>query len=207
MGNVYHIRLPASREDIEKLRVGDTVYLTGIIVTARDQAHRRILELVRRGEKLPIDLKGLAIYHCGPVVKREGSEWRVIAAGPTTSYRMGMLVAEVVKATGAAFVIGKGGLPSEAAKALAEAGGVYLAFPGGAGALAATRIKSVAGVYWLEELGVPEALWVFEVEEFGPMTVAVDVHGGNLYEDVRSRVSSNAAQAKRRLIESLAVLP
>ncbi len=196
---VYRLTLPVSKEQLEELRVGDTVYLTGVMVTARDQTHRKILELVEKGEKPPINLEGLAVYHCGPVVARVEKEWRVVAAGPTTSYRMGMLVPRLVSATGARIVVGKGGLPPEAARALREAGGVYLAFPGGAGALAAKSIERVEAVYWLEELGVPEAMWVFRVKDFGPATVAIDLHGGNIYEEVARNVAKRVEEVKERL--------
>ena len=200
---VYRLSLPVSPEDVERLRVGDIVYLTGIVVTARDQTHRKILSIVESGGRLPVDLEGLAVYHCGPVVRRRGDAWEVVAAGPTTSYRMGMLVPRLVKATGARLVVGKGGLPEDAAKALAEAGGVYLAFPGGAGALAAKRIERVEAVYWLEELGVPEALWVLRVREFGPLTVAIDTHGGNIYREVAARVAEARERVSRELREAL----
>ena len=200
---VYHLELPVSPGDVAKLKVGDIVYLTGVVVTARDQTHRKILSIVESGGKPPIDLEGLAVYHCGPVVRRRGDSWEVIAAGPTTSYRMGMLVPRLVRATGARLVIGKGGLPEDAARALSEAGGVYLAFPGGAGALAAKRIERVEAVYWLEELGVPEALWVFRVREFGPLTVAIDAHGGNVYREVSRRVAEVRERVARELREYL----
>ena len=112
---VHHLNLPVRPEDVEKLRIGDTVYITGVVVTARDQTHRKILSLVESGGRPPVELEGLAVYHCGPVVRRKGDTWEVIAAGPTTSYRMGMLVPRLVRATGARLVIGKGGLPEDAA--------------------------------------------------------------------------------------------
>ncbi len=204
--SVYRLELPVSREEVERLRVGDVVYITGVVVTARDQTHRRLIRLLESGEKPPIDLEGLAVYHCGPVVRREGDEWRVVAAGPTTSYRMGMLVPRLVELSGARLVIGKGGLPDEAADALSRVGGVYLAYPGGAGALAASRVRRVLGVYWLEELGVPEAMWVFEVQDFGPLTVAIDARGGNLYREVRRRVEENRVRVREeaaRIAEEL----
>ena len=200
---VHRLNLPVGQSDVEKLRAGDAVYLTGVIVTARDQAHRRILELVERGEKPPVDLHGLAVYHCGPVVRRTGEEWEVVAAGPTTSYRLGMLAAKLVEATGARLVIGKGGLPLDAADALRRAGGVYLAFPGGAGALAAKRVERVEAVYWLDELGVPEALWVLRVRNFGPLTVAIDLHGGNLYAEVAKRVKEMLPKALETALRAL----
>ena len=183
------LQLPTTESQVRSLRVGDVVYLSGTIVTARDEAHKKIIE-----EGAPIDMKGLAIYHCGPVVKRVGDKWEVIAAGPTTSARMNELEAEVLEKTGAKIVIGKGGMKDELLETFKRLGVVYLAFTGGAALLAAKSIKKVSGVYWLKELGIPEALWVFEVERFGPLVVAMDSHGNSLYKDV-------SLKAKRRLEE------
>ena len=181
-GEGKEIRLPVSEEEVRQLKAGDVVYLTGTIVTARDEAHKKILE-----EGAPLDLEGLAIYHCGPVVKKSNGGWEVIAAGPTTSARMNELQADVLKKTGARLVIGKGGMSEALLPFFKEFGAAYLAFPGGAALLAAKAIKRVKGVYWLEELGVPEAMWVFEVEKFGPLVVAMDAHGNSLYKEVMDR--------------------
>ncbi len=196
---VHRLTLPVEPGVLRELRVGDTVYLTGVVVTARDQAHRRLISILESGGEPPVDLRGLAVYHCGPVVRRRGGSWEVVAAGPTTSYRMGMLVPRLAELAGALIAVGKGGLPPEAAERLSRLGGVYLAFPGGAGALAAKRIERVEAVYWLEELGVPEALWVLRVRDFGPLTVAIDAHGGNLYREVAERVRGAAEKVVERL--------
>ncbi|ALU12818.1 hypothetical protein EYM_07790 [Ignicoccus islandicus DSM 13165] len=182
------LKLPVDSNEVRKLKAGDVVYVTGTIVTARDEAHKKIIE----EGKPPIDLKGLAIYHCGPVVKKEGTEWKVIAAGPTTSARMNELEAKVLEITGAKLVIGKGGMKRDLLDTFSRYGAAYLAFPGGAALLAAKAIKRVKGVYWLEELGIPEAMWVFEVERFGPLIVAMDSHGNSLYEEVNKAAVENA---------------
>ena len=182
----YILKTPLSEDDVRKLVIGDIVYLTGIVVTARDQAHKRILELLRNNQKPPIDLTGLAIYHCGPVVRKENGEWRVIAAGPTTSTRMEHLEPDFIKKTGVRMIIGKGGMGENTAHACREYGAVYTVFTGGAALVAAKAIKRVREVYWLD-LGIPEALWVFEVEKFGPLVVTIDSRGQNLYEDVMER--------------------
>ena len=184
-GEGIEIKLPVDEGTVRKLKVGDVVYLTGTIVTARDEAHKKIIE-----EGAPIDLKGLAIYHCGPVVRKKNDEWEVIAAGPTTSARMNALQAEVLKRTGARLVIGKGGMSDDLLDFFKEYGAAYLAFPGGAALLAAKAIKKVKAVYWLEELGIPEAVWVFEVERFGPLVVAMDSHGNSLYKEVSDRAKA-----------------
>ena len=204
---VFHLRTPISDEDVEKLRVGDIIYVTGIMVTARDEAHKKILETLERGEKLPIDLRGLVLYHCGPVVrKRPDGSWEVVAAGPTTSMRMESVEAEFIEKTGVKVIVGKGGMGPRTTEAMKKHKAVYAVYTGGAGALAADKIKRVIDVYWLEELGIPEAVWVFEVEEFGPLVVTIDSHGNNYYEEHMSRVRERAEQVKKELLERLAEL-
>ncbi len=195
---VYRLRTPLDERDVRRLRVGDIVYLSGTVVSARDAAHRKALELLRRGEKLPIDLRGLAVYHVGPVVrKRPDGSWEVIAAGPTTSARMEAVEAEFIERTGVRMIIGKGGMGPRTAEACRRFGAVYAVFTGGAAVLAAQAIKRVVDVYWLEELGMAEAMWVFEVEDFGPLVVTIDSEGRNLYDQVM-------AEARRRMEEILA---
>ncbi|MEM2427601.1 MAG: FumA C-terminus/TtdB family hydratase beta subunit [Candidatus Hadarchaeales archaeon] len=178
------LSLPASRKDTGWLRAGDLVFLTGEVVTARDQAHLRLAELLRKGKDPPLNLKDGALYHCGPLAKREGREWRILSAGPTTSSRMDSLLPLLLPWLGVRVVIGKGGVGRETAEVMKEQGCVYLAFPGGCGALAARAVEEVRGVYWLE-LGIPEAMWVLRVRGLGPMVVAIDSRGRNLYEEVR----------------------
>jgi fumarate hydratase subunit beta len=187
---IYKHKTPISEEDVRKLKVNDTIYITGVMVTARDQAHRRALELAKKGEKIPIDLKGLAVFHCGPIVKKEGDKWIAVAAGPTTSTRMDIFEDEFIKTFGVRVVVGKGGMGKRTTEAMQKHGAVYGAFTGGAAVLAARTIKNIRTVEWFD-LGVPEALWVFEVEDFGPLTVSIDSHGSNLFEDVKKQVEQN----------------
>jgi fumarate hydratase subunit beta len=194
----YKFRLPISEADARKLRVNDVVYVSGTMVTARDQAHKRALEHAKAGKPLPLNLEGLGVYHCGPVMHREGENWVAVAAGPTTSTRMDSYTDEFLKAFKPRIIIGKGGMGKRTADALAEFGAVYCAFTGGAAVLAAKAIKRVSGVEWLD-LGMPEAMWILEVEEFGPLVVAIDSHGGNLYADVAAKVEAN----KRLIYEKL----
>ena len=169
------IYTPVEEKTLKKLRAGSLVYLTGTLFTARDKTYHKILETLQRGEKLPVDLTGQAIYHCGPLVKRVGEGYEVLSCGPTTSSRLDHLHAELLRRTGARLLIGKGGVGSRAAEGISKLGCAYLGFTGGAGALAASFVKRVGGVYW-EELG-PEAMWVLEVENFGPLVVMVDPKG------------------------------
>ena len=178
---VFHLSTPLSEEDVRRLRIGDVVYLSGPVFTARDEAHRKIINILESGGRLPFETRGLAVYHCGPVVERRGDGWRVVAAGPTTSMRMEPLEPRFIELTGVRMVIGKGGMGEGTREALARHGGVYAVFTGGAAVLAAEAVERVEGVYWLEELGVPEAVWLLRVREFGPLVVVIDSHGGDLY--------------------------
>ena len=198
---VFHLKTPLTDEVIEKLRVGDIVYVSGIMVTARDEAHKKILETIEKGEKLPIDLRGLVLYHCGPVVrKKPDGTWEVVAAGPTTSMRMESVEAEFIAKTGVKMIVGKGGMGKKTAEAMKKYKAVYAVFTGGAGALAADRIKRVVDVYWLDELGIPEAVWVFEVENFGPLVVTIDTTGRNYYEEKLQQVWKNAEKVIQELL-------
>jgi fumarate hydratase subunit beta len=185
-------------DEARKLRVGDILYLTGTVITARDAAHRRALEFLNRGEKLPVDFHGLAVYHMGPIVKKAGDEWKVVSAGPTTSTRLEMYEAEFLEKTGAKVVIGKGGMGPKTAEACRKLGAAYAIYTGGAGALAAKTIKKVKGVEWLD-LGSPEAMWILEVEDFGPLTVIIDSEGRNHYDEMKSRIKPNLLEAYKMM--------
>ncbi|MEM3666887.1 MAG: FumA C-terminus/TtdB family hydratase beta subunit [Candidatus Bathyarchaeia archaeon] len=195
---VYRFKTPISEEEVRKLKVNDVLYITGTIVTARDQAHRRALEYFKEGKPLPINLEGLAVFHCGPVVSKEAEKWVAVAAGPTTSTRMDIFEDEFIKNFKVRVIIGKGGMGQKTTDAMAKYGAVYGAFTGGAAILAAKAIKNVKGVEWLD-LGTPEALWVFEVEDFGPLAIAIDSHGNNLFMDVQRKVEENKKKIYQKL--------
>ena len=197
---VCKLKTPISEEDVRKLNVNDTIYITGTMFTARDEAHHRALEFHEEGKQLPIDLHGLAVFHCGPIVKKEDDEWVIVAAGPTTSTRMDLFEDEFIKNFKVRVVIGKGGMGKRTTDAMEEHGAVYGALTGGAAVLAAKAIKNVRSVEWFD-LGMPEAMWVLEVEDFGPLTVAIDAHGNNLFEDVRKSVE----ETKQKVYEKLGV--
>lgn len=168
------LHTPLGNEVLD-LRAGDLVTLSGKVYTARDEAHLRMLE-----KGIPFDPRGAAIYHCGPIV--EGT--RIIAAGPTTSARMNRLTGFLLDA-GVRALLGKGGMSPEVVEQL-RGRGVYLAFTGGCAALAAARMK-YAGVYF-EDLGMAEAIWVFELDAL-PLTVGIDAHGGDLFGEVLARAT------------------
>ena len=185
--SLHILKTPISREEIQKIKLKDTVYITGTIVTARDQAHRRALSYFREGKELPFKLEERALFHCGPVVKKNDGKWQVIAAGPTTSKRMDIFEEEFLKNSKTRVIIGKGGMGRKTTEAMAKYGAIYCAFTGGAAALGAKAIKDVKGVKWLD-LGIPEAVWILEVKDFGPLIVAIDTHKNNLFIDIEKEV-------------------
>jgi fumarate hydratase subunit beta len=189
---VYRLKTPLSTEEVAKLRVGDTVYVSGVVVAARDSAHKRMLEYIERGEKLPVDLRGGVVYHVGPVARRTERGWEVISAGPTTSARMEAFEADVIEKLGVKLVVGKGGMGKRTAEAMKKHVAAYAIFTGGAGVLAAKAIKRVVDVHWLD-LGMAEAMWVFEVEDFGPLTVMIDPTGRNYYDELREEARRKVA--------------
>jgi fumarate hydratase class I len=175
------LRLPAPEAELRALRIGDEVLLTGIVVTGRDMAHKYLVD--HHPEDLRPILEGALIYHCGPIMTREGDGWRVVSAGPTTSIREEPYQADVIESYKLAGVIGKGGMGEKTSAALQKAGVVYFHAVGGAGTLLAKRIRRVREVRMLEEFGVPEAFWVLEVEDF-PVVVTMDSAGGSLHRQV-----------------------
>jgi len=175
------IKLPVDEETIRKLNVGDVVSISGVMMTARDAAHKYMVE--EPAEEVAEILKDGMIYHCGPVIKKEDGEYQFIAAGPTTSIREEPYQGPVMKKYGVRGVIGKGGMEGKTLAACKELGGVYLSAVGGLGTILARSVKKVRTVYKLEEFGVPEAMWVIEVEKF-PAVVTMDSHGRSIHDEV-----------------------
>ena len=194
----HRLKTPISEAEIRKLKTNDTLYLTGTVVTARDQAHKRALEFIKQGKPMPINLKGLALFHCGPVMRKQGEQWITVAAGPTTSTRMELFEPKVIEKFGVRVVIGKGGMGEKTAAAMVKHGAVYCGFTGGAAVLAAKAIKKVKSVQWLD-LSMSEAMWVYEVENFGPLLVAIDSHGNNLFKNIADKVEANRKQIYQKL--------
>ncbi len=170
---------PITDEDLEDLRVGDVVYLTGHIVTCRDVAHRRLIELKR---ELPVDLKGGAIFHAGPIVRRlADGRFEMVSIGPTTSMRMEKFERQFIRQTGVKLIVGKGGMGPETEAGCMEFKAVHAIFPGGCAVLAATQVEEIESAEW-QDLGMPETLWVTRVKELGPLIVSIDTKGNNLIE-------------------------
>ncbi len=169
---------PIRSEDLEQLNTGDIVYLDGCLVTCRDVGHRRLIEL---GMALPVDLQGMAILHAGPIVSKDGDGWKMISIGPTTSMRMEGFEREFIGQTGVKLIIGKGGMGPGTVAGCSEHKAVHAVFPGGCAVLAATEVEAIERVEWLD-LGMPEALWVCRVRQFGPLIISIDTKGNNLFE-------------------------
>lgn len=189
---MQQINLPMSEEVARSLKVGDPVSLNGVMVTGRDTVHKWLVDTFIKqtrpvqGDDLQVYdaikplLSDSAIYHCGPVVSGlDTRQYRFVAAGPTTSIREEPYQGDVMRHFSLRGVIGKGGMGSKTLAACQEVGGVYLHAIGGAASLIAQSVTRVLDVYKLD-FGVPEALWVIEVQEF-PAVVTMDAHGGSLH--------------------------
>ena len=172
----YKLTTPVTREDLAPLKAGDTVLLSGVVYTARDAAHKRMMELLDQGEPLPFPVEGSALYYVGPTPERPGEV--IGSAGPTTSGRMDAYSPRLLD-LGQAIMIGKGARNGAVKEAVVRNGGVYLAALGGAGALMSASVKALEVICW-EDLGC-EAVRRLEVEDM-PLTVILDSHGGDLYE-------------------------
>ena len=176
------LQLPCDEATIRALRVGDFVELSGRLITGRDAAHHWLVKELRE-EVVPL-MRGSVIYHVGPVVKKhEDGSWSFVAAGPTTSAREEPYQADVIGRYGLRGVIGKGGMGSKTLAGLKQHGAVYFHAIGGAAQVLAQAVKKVEAVFQLEEFGVPEALWVIQVEDF-PVVVTMDSQGGSLHAEV-----------------------
>ena len=181
----FELHTPLSEEEIRGLNVGDCVFISGTLITARDAAHKRIMEYLAEKRELPFSFDGLVLYHCGPLVRKVGDEWVVLVAGPTTSMRMEPFEAEVIEKLGVRLIVGKGGMGENTRKALRRYGAAYGAFTGGAAVLAAEHIERIVRVEWLD-LGMPDAVWILEVKHFGPLVVGMDSHGRSLFDMVKA---------------------
>jgi fumarate hydratase subunit beta len=189
---------PLDESAIRDLTAGDVVFLSGEIFTARDEAHLRALEYQKEKKEMPVNFKDAAVFHCGPIMQKENDSWHLVAAGPTTSSRMNSLEPDFIRTLEVRAIIGKGGMSKPTLDAMKEKGCIYLAITGGAALLAAKGIEEVSGVFWLD-MGMPEALWVLQARDFGPLIVAMDSHGNSLYENVKSKTESKIPDIRRKL--------
>ncbi len=185
-GREVAIATPTTDAAIRALKVGDVVLLSGPAFTGRDAVHAHLMK-----HQPPVDLSGAALYHCGPVVAKDGDRWRVTAAGPTTSIREEPYQADIIKRCGVRIVMGKGGMGAKTLAALREHGAVYLNAIGGAAQFYARCITEVTGVSLLE-FGTPEAMWHLTVRDF-PAIVTMDAHGNSLHKDLEAESGERLA--------------
>ncbi len=200
-----NLQVPIGEEAVRSLAVGDLVNLSGIVVLARDAAHKYIMENFVHVPAVPESEQALhaellrlwhegAMYHCGPVVSRDKQgKWHFVSAGPTTSIREEPYEAEVIGHFGLRAIIGKGGMGPKTLAACQKYGCVYLHAVGGAATLIAHSVKEVVTVYKKDELGVPEAMWVIRVEDF-PAVVTMDAHGHSLHEQIQAASAHKLAE-------------
>ena len=180
--DMVKLKTPCDEALIRSLKVGDAVEISGTLFTGRDAVHKYLHE----GGALPtgVNLRNGILYHCGPVVmKDEAGNWKVTAAGPTTSIREEPYQGQIIKEFGIRGVIGKGGMGDRTLAACKESGCVYLHAVGGAAQVLAECIKTVRNVYLMEKFGAPEAIWELEVEGF-PCVVTMDANGNSLHKEV-----------------------
>jgi fumarate hydratase class I len=185
-GREVSLRAPLTDAQVRSLKVGDVVLISGPMFTGRDAVHSHLMK-----HDPPVDMRGSVLYHCGPVVVKEGETWRITAAGPTTSIREEPYQGEVIKRYGVRAVIGKGGMGAKTLAALKEHGAVYLNAIGGAAQFYARTIERVDGVSLLD-FGTPEAMWHLSVNEF-PAIVTMDAHGNSLHKDVEQESGEHLA--------------
>jgi fumarate hydratase class I len=193
-GHEIVLRPPLSEEQVRALKVGDVVLVTGEMFTGRDAVHAHLMH-----HPPPVDLRGAVLYHCGPVMLKQGAPgketWVVKAAGPTTSFREEPYQASIIGNYGVRAVMGKGGMGAKTLAALREHGAVYLNAIGGAAQYYARLIDKVLGVHLLE-LGIPEAMWHFQVHDFVAI-VTMDAHGNSLHADVEEETGGRLAQLQQ----------
>lgn len=193
--NTYYLNTPLTDEAVAGLNAGDTVYISGMIYTARDMAHYKLKKICDREEKFEEDFKGQAIFHAGPIINTEnGNEYKVVAIGPTSSIRMEPYT-DMMGSLGVKALIGKGGMGNLTTEAMKKHTMVYLLAAHGCSAVHTKKITGVKKQYWMEEVGMPEALWVMECKDFGPLIVGIDSKGRNLFEETR--------RSSKEMIESV----
>lgn len=180
---VHNLNLPINDDCVETLKIGDTVYLTGVVCTARDMAHLKIKHLLEEGKPLPVDWRGGAVIHAGPVVIKNENKWKLSVIGPTTSIRMEPYAA-MVGDLGVKLIVGKGGMAGASLQQFSQHKQAYLQAPPGCAVLLASGVTEVLDAFWLEN-GMPEAMWVLKVKQFGPFIVTMDSQGHSRYDELR----------------------
>lgn len=195
----YELQVPFSEADMRKLKAGDMIYVTGDVLTVRDMAYTRTIDALDANQPLPFDLKGKAIWHAGPITRQdENGKWSPVCVGSTTSSRFTATAAQLIEKAGVKMIIGKGFMGPATAQALQKCGAVYVSTTGGTAAYYANQIPGVKSVNWLD-LGMPAAVWEFKVNRLGPLIVALDSHGNNIFDELQAKVDTNIAQMYKDL--------
>ncbi|MEM0143960.1 MAG: FumA C-terminus/TtdB family hydratase beta subunit [Candidatus Micrarchaeaceae archaeon] len=192
----YRLQTPLSEEDVRKLKIGDEVTLDGIIFGIRDA---NLIRMFDKNVPPPVDLNGSACIHTAPSVRKVEGGYEKISVGTTTSMRMDRFTPGLMGQYGVRAIIGKAGMKEPSMEAMKKFGGVYLAIVGGAAAWETDKIESIEGAFW-EDL-MPEAIWKFRVKGLGPLIVAMDSYGNNLYLDVKKK----AIESLPKILEKLGI--
>ena len=190
---------PLTAKDIEALRIGDIVYLSGTLVTGRDDVLRRVLH---EHMECPVDFSKAAIFHGGPIIRTNvDGTFECVAIGPTSSIRMENDQADFIKVTGLKIILGKGGMGEKTAAGRKKYKCIHCVYPGGCAVKAADLVERVEGVEW-PALGMPEALGIFRVRQFGPLIVSIDTQGNNLFTENLARYQSQKEKCEAPIIAS-----
>lgn len=191
---------PFTEEDIRALRTGDVIYISGDIVTGRDDVHIRA---VSEGMDLPAEIRGKALMHAGPIVTGSAEDgYSLVAIGPTTSMRMEKLEYDFIKKTGVRLIIGKGGMGKRTAEACREFGAVHCVLPAGNAVFTALCTEEITDAGWLD-LGMAEAFWSIKVRELGPLIVSIDSSGKNLFEEKKKEYASRKEEQLQKISKRL----
>ena len=190
---------PIKAADLEDIHAGDIVYLTGTLVTGRDDVYRRV---VHEGMTSPYDFNGGAIFHAGPIVKESPEENQLIAVGPTSSIRMEADESEFIRMTGVKLLVGKGGMGPKTTEACQKYKTIHCVWVGGCAVSAASCVEKIEDCFW-RELGMPECEWVMKVKEFGPLIVSIDTHGENLFVENKAKYAARKEECEAPIIESV----
>lgn len=197
----YYLTTPLKNEDIEQLNAGDIVYLSNKILTARDGAHLKLRKCYETGKKFEEEIEGHVIFHAGPIVNSEKDDsYTIKGIGPTTSLRMEKY-SNFVGQLGIKALIGKGGMGNFTTMAMQKHKMVYLTAAHGCASIHIEKVKKVNKQYWMEELGMPEAIWVMEVENLGPLIVGIDSKGKNIFEEIQIDAKEKVNVLYPKLIE------
>jgi fumarate hydratase class I len=188
----YNLKTPLKEQDVRNLKIGDSVRLNGLIYTARDRAHKYLVDEATPAT-LEFNLQGGILYHCGPLVRQKAGGYEMVVAGPTTSNRMNPYEAEVIAKYGIRAIIGKGGMDDRTLDALKQYGCVFLSAVSGAAVVLARYVKRISNAYKLQEFGMPECFWELEVEDF-PAIVTMDTRGESIHKQVEQRSSERLRQ-------------